>query len=81
MPVFEYQCKSCNAKFEHYHKSVNNLEEVLCPKCHSSENKKLLSSFMPSVNNAGSYKGDTCAGGSCGASYGGGCASGMCGLN
>ena len=48
MPIFEYKCKQCNNKFEVLHKSSVNQEEVNCPKCNSTENKKLLSSFSAS---------------------------------
>lgn len=83
MPVFEYKCSDCNKKYEVYHKSVNKIEPVNCPECNSSNSKKLLSSFAPSVDNSSAFKGESCASGNCGMPYagGGGCSSGMCGLN
>lgn len=48
MPVFEYRCADCNNKFEVFHKSTNHQDEVVCPSCNSSNNKKLLSSFSAS---------------------------------
>ena len=81
MPVFEYQCKSCNTKYEVLHKSTLKQEEVSCPNCESKESKKLFSSFSASVNNSSSYSGGSCASGNCDMPYSGGCASGMCGLN
>jgi putative FmdB family regulatory protein len=79
MPVFEYKCSKCETKFEVFHKSSSNPEEVVCPKCSSKENKKLFSSFAASVSSGSS--GDSCASGSCGVPSFGGCANGMCGLN
>lgn len=79
MPVFEYLCNECNTKYDIYHKSTSNPEEVKCPKCESKDHKKLLSSFSASVSAESSY--DSCASGNCGIPSGGGCASGMCGLN
>lgn len=81
MPIFEYECKKCNNKFEVLHKSTANLEEVICPKCQSKENKKLFSSFSASVkgNFTKSY-GSSCESGNCGVPTSGGCANGMCGL-
>ncbi|HEX2869059.1 MAG TPA: zinc ribbon domain-containing protein [Ignavibacteriales bacterium] len=82
MPVFEYRCRECNTKFDVLHKSHESQEEVVCPKCKSKDNKKLLSSFSASVS-SGSHDhsfGGGCESGSCGLP-GGGCASGMCGLN
>lgn len=80
MPVFEYKCSKCDTKFEIYHKSSINQEEVVCPKCSSKESKKLFSSFAASVSRSHSHEG--CASGSCpaGPSFGG-CPGGMCGLN
>jgi len=80
MPVFEYKCKECNTKFDVLHKSSVNVEEVICPKCSSTKNQKLFSSFSAS---GFSSSGSTCESGNCGLpqqSYGG-CSSGMCGLN
>lgn len=80
MPIFEYKCKQCNNKFEVLHKSSVNQEEVNCPKCNSTENKKLLSSF--SASGFSSSSSSSCESGNCSVpSYGGGCTSGMCGLN
>lgn len=82
MPVFEYRCKECNTKFDVLHKSYNNQEEVVCPKCKSKDNKKLLSSFSASVSGSSEHTFGGCENGNCGFSdQHGGCASGMCGLN
>ncbi|MCU7492151.1 MAG: FmdB family zinc ribbon protein [Bacteroidota bacterium] len=83
MPVFEYRCRECNTKFDVLHKSHNSQEEVVCPRCKSKDNKKLLSSFSASVS-SGSHEHSFggCEHGSCGmADSLGGCPSGMCGLN
>lgn len=40
MPIFEYQCKTCGARFEEI---VLNNEAVCCPKCKSEDTAKLLS--------------------------------------
>jgi len=84
MPVFEYKCSDCSSKFEVLHKSTIKQEDVICPNCNSSNNKKLFSSFSPSVSTGSGYSSGNCESGSCGvndSSYSGGCASGMCGLN
>lgn len=79
MPVFEYQCKDCNNKYDVYHKSSTNLSEIVCPSCGSEEHKKLFSAFSASVS---SLAAPSCESGSCGIpAPTGGCASGMCGLN
>lgn len=80
MPVFEYKCAKCETKFEVFHKSTVNQEEVACPKCGSKEITKLFSTFAASVGTSHSH-GDSCASGSCPAQSFGGCPNGMCGLN
>jgi putative FmdB family regulatory protein len=80
MPVFEYKCTKCDTKFEVYHKSTVNQEEVACPKCSSKENKKLFSTFAASVGSSHSHE-SSCASGNCPAPQFGGCPGGMCELN
>lgn len=79
MPVFEYKCSKCGNRFEVLHKSINNIESVECPDCHSKEINKLLSSFSASgfSNSGGDYSSssDSCDTGTCG------CSSGYCGIN
>lgn len=80
MPIFEYRCEKCNSKFEVLHKSINHLDEVICPNCNSNKSKKLLSTFSASINGSSSssfddYSGGSCESGSCG------CGGGSCGLN
>lgn len=78
MPVFEYRCLDCNNKFDVFHKTQNHESEIKCPKCNSGNNKKLFSSFSPSMvsmsSSSDSYSPsyDTgcstcgCGGGTCG---------------
>ncbi|MCF8242562.1 MAG: zinc ribbon domain-containing protein [Melioribacteraceae bacterium] len=82
MPVFEYQCSDCSSKYDVYHKSLNNMSDIICPSCNSTNHKKLLSSFSASTQDNYSVS-SGCSDGSCGvpAAPAGGCASGMCGLN
>lgn len=82
MPVFEYKCEECNTKYEVLHKSSINQDEVTCPNCHSTKNKKLLSTFKASMSSG--KDSPYCEGGNCGlpqASSGCGCGSGGCGCN
>lgn len=60
MPLYEYQCKKCEEKFETL-VSLSKLDEpVKCPKCGSDETEKLLSTFCASVGSSSS-KGASCA--------------------
>jgi putative FmdB family regulatory protein len=66
MPIYEYQCSSCNEEFE---KLVFGNKEVECPKCASKDVRKKLSTFgMSGVEKpfAGSSSGcSSCSKGSC----------------
>jgi putative FmdB family regulatory protein len=42
MPIFELKCEDCKEQFETLAKKD---ELIVCPKCHSKNTKKLLSSF------------------------------------
>lgn len=68
MPIFEYKCKSCGAKFESY---VRGSEVPSCPSCGSKDLSKLFSTFSAHV------KGGTGAASSGGSSCGG-CSGGHC---
>ena len=80
MPIFEYRCQECGTKYEVLHKSAENQNDIICPKCSSSNNKKLLSTFSASMGDSG-YSESSCATGNCDVPSSGGCASGLCGLN
>ena len=49
MPLYEYQCKKCEKRFETL-LSLRELDDpVKCPDCGSEETDKLLSTFSASV--------------------------------
>jgi putative FmdB family regulatory protein len=77
MPIFEYQCKECNLKYEILHKSSEKQEDIICPDCHSGKHIKLISNFSTSVSGSS----DSCPDGSCSMNYGGGCQGGRCSFN
>ena len=80
MPIFEYQCKDCNSKYEILHKTSEKIEDIVCPDCQSGKHIKLISNFGVSVSGSSDFK-SNCSDGSCGMNYDGGCAGGMCGMN
>lgn len=43
MPIYEYECKKCNDKFEFL--MLRKDEEIKCPKCGSQNATKIFSSF------------------------------------
>ncbi len=79
MPIFEYKCKVCGTVYDVLHKSSSSKEDVVCPKCSSKKNVKLVSAFSSSFK-SDSFSGG-CSDGSCGTPSYGGCSGGMCGLN
>ncbi|HEY4364988.1 MAG TPA: zinc ribbon domain-containing protein [Bryobacteraceae bacterium] len=48
MPIFEYSCKSCNARFEAL-VLPNKTGKVVCPKCGKDRLEQLISSFLSPV--------------------------------
>jgi putative FmdB family regulatory protein len=61
MPIYEYQCKDCGEEFEKFVRSMNSQEEIICPKCGSSETKKAFSVFGVSSGQARSSASSSCA--------------------
>lgn len=47
MPLYEYGCLECGAQFEKLVRK-DNLDNVLCPTCESSQVERLLSLFSTS---------------------------------
>jgi putative FmdB family regulatory protein len=46
MPVYEYTCKKCDARFEKLLRSMSRRDEkVECPKCGSKDTSRALSVF------------------------------------
>ena len=43
MPIYEFQCRSCNYVFELLLMSKDDIENARCPKCQSPEIGKLMS--------------------------------------
>ena len=43
MPIYEFQCRSCNYVFELLMMTKEELEDAKCPRCQSPEVGKLMS--------------------------------------
>jgi len=54
MPLYEYQCKKCEKKFESIVSSIKADEPQECPECGAKESSRLLSSFCASVKSGSS---------------------------
>lgn len=42
MPIFEFKCEKCNQEFERV-VFAQDKETIVCPKCHATNVKKLIS--------------------------------------
>jgi putative FmdB family regulatory protein len=45
MPIYEYQCRSCETDFEQFVRSLESDEPVACPHCKSKRVERKLSVF------------------------------------
>ncbi len=77
MPVFDYRCSGCGNTYDVYHKVREVVDDVVCPRCGSTEHKKLFSAASVSVGGTSSSSASSQP--SC--EMGGGCCGGACGLN
>ncbi len=49
MPMYEYQCQSCEHKFELMQSINARPEDTSCPKCHEMKSHRLMSSFASKI--------------------------------
>jgi len=77
MPVFDYKCEKCNARYDVYHKVREVVEDVVCPACGSKSHKKLMSVPAAPIT---AESGSRCEDGACD-SGGCGCGGGSCMMN
>lgn len=45
MPIFEYRCESCDARFEKLIRRASDEDSLACPKCGAVKVEKELSTF------------------------------------
>jgi putative FmdB family regulatory protein len=74
MPLYEYTCTGCAARFEALARSWS--DRASCPTCGSAEVERLLSTFAMSTGNAAGPRlgpiatsGGSCCGGGCGCAH------------
>ncbi len=66
MPMYEFRCRECGARFEEL-RGLNEPDAgVECPKCGGGRVERLLSSFATSATSAASSPSGSSSGGSCG---------------
>jgi len=52
MPLYEYQCRSCKAKFEELIGKTVPDHSPVCPQCGSTDCERLFSTFATAGKNA-----------------------------
>ncbi|HNS49966.1 MAG TPA: zinc ribbon domain-containing protein [Anaerolineae bacterium] len=45
MPIYEYRCKSCGARFELFVRTMGAMDHAVCPECGTEEVTKEWSVF------------------------------------
>lgn len=50
MPIYEYHCRDCGAKFEQRRTFSQADDPLNCPQCESMQVERLMSSFMLSFS-------------------------------
>ncbi len=73
MPLYEYECRNCNARFEKL--VYNNATEVVCRECGATNVVQLLSTFAVG-GSTGKLPAESGPCGSCGAAQ-----RGLCNMN
>jgi putative FmdB family regulatory protein len=80
VPIYEYTCKNCDAKFEQLQRTMTSLDDapkVKCPTCGSSKTARALSVFAVGAEGGAESPSSSGAPGMCGRCGGPGpCASG-----
>ncbi len=65
MPLYDFKCKECGHKFEKLVFKEEEIKEIKCPKCQSSNIEKLLTSFKIGGSESSSSSCSSCSSGSC----------------
>lgn len=76
MPMYEYGCLACNSRFDRLRRMDQTDADVVCPRCHSEQVQRRLSTFAAHSRDAA---GVSAAATAPVASSGGGCCGGSCG--
>ena len=53
MPIYEYQCQTCNERFDKFLRSISAEVEVVCPSCGSKQVRKAFSLFASRGSDSG----------------------------
>ncbi|HHT9110142.1 MAG TPA: FmdB family zinc ribbon protein [Candidatus Brocadiaceae bacterium] len=63
MPIYEFQCKQCNTKFDEYFRSSKERKKLFCPSCQGDSIHKVFSVFGMSTGNSSDGSSSSSSGG------------------
>ncbi len=66
MPLYEYMCRGCGARFEVLQRIGAGAEQTVCPKCGGHEVAKQLSTFASAMAGSGAMPCGSSSSSSCG---------------
>jgi putative FmdB family regulatory protein len=62
MPIYEYRCRQCETRFEHFGRTMAEANDVTCPECGSAQAEKLPSTFAVGKARSATTRGESCCG-------------------
>jgi len=66
MPIYEYECRACEAKFEQLQRTMSSDAKVKCPECGSVKTARALSVFAVGGESGGKRSAPAAGPGMCG---------------
>ena len=57
MPIYEYECKKCDCRFEVLQKNVEENIGLTCPKCNAKNPVRIFSVFSSGESSCGTTSG------------------------
>ncbi len=75
MPIYEYRCQECGARFDARRAMKDADAPIVCPVCGAAKTKRGLSLFFANSSGSGSLKGAGGGGGGCASCSSSSCAS------
>lgn len=57
MPLYDYRCRECGEFFERLRRMQDADRDLVCPKCHSEQVERMLSTFSSAGCGSGSGAG------------------------
>jgi putative FmdB family regulatory protein len=61
MPMYEYQCSKCEARFEELVTSPEDEAEIKCSSCGSTKVFKVMSTFSSHCGDSSNARGSSCS--------------------